>query len=98
VGGEGPQAGIMLNHTAPTSCSVLRRPWNHVHSRLAGARTVEVRLHPLCRIEKDVLAGSSARQPEIRENLLVETKVMGVEEALQRAPCPFGEKYGEKSG
>jgi alanyl-tRNA synthetase len=48
-------------------------------------------------IEKDVLARIEALvNQKIRENLMVETKVMGVEEALQTgAMALFGEKYGE---
>jgi alanyl-tRNA synthetase len=93
---------IMLNHTATHLLQAVLREVLGDHVRQAGSLVAADRLRfdfsHFSPVEEEDLARVEALvNQKIRENLKLETKIMGVEEALQLgAMALFGEKYGEK--
>ena len=93
---------VRLNHTSTHLLQAVLREvlGDHVHQ--AGSLVSPERLRfdfthfgPID--QEDLIRIETLVNQKIRENLKVETRIMGVEEALQmRAMALFGEKYGER--
>ncbi len=93
---------IALNHTATHLLQAVLREVLGSHVHQAGSLVAPDRLRfdftHFAPIESEHLERIEAMvNQKIRENMVVETKIMKVEEALQTgAIALFGEKYGEK--
>ncbi|MBM4340853.1 MAG: alanine--tRNA ligase [Deltaproteobacteria bacterium] len=96
------RGAIALNHTATHLLQAMLREVLGSHVHQAGSLVAPDRLRfdfthfaPIERKDLDQI--EAMVNQKVRQNMMVETKIMDVEEALQTgAMALFGEKYGEK--